>query len=194
MLGLPSERALLGHGVSTCATCDASFFRGQDVLVVGGGDSALEEAVLLSKFARRVTVVHRRDRLRASKILQDRARSNPKIAFEWNTEVVELLGAEGKKVTGARLRDTVSGALREVACDGVFVAIGHDPNTRLFQGQIELDAKGYIVLARGSETSVPGVFAAGDVHDFHYRQAITAAGSGCMAAMDVERFLEAHPR
>ena len=190
LLGLPSERALMGHGVSTCATCDGYFFRDKPIAVVGGGDSAMEEAIFLTKFASQVTVLHRRDRLRASKIMQDKAFANPKIAFEWNTELVEVKDVDRGVVTGAVVRDRETGASRELAVDGVFIAIGHTPNTGLFEGQIELDANGYIVAGNGARTSVPGVFACGDVQDHVYRQAITAAGTGCMAAIDAERYLE----
>jgi thioredoxin reductase (NADPH) len=189
MLGIPGERELLGHGVSTCATCDGFFFRNRELVVVGGGDSALEEAIFLTKFASKVTVVHRRGELRASKILQDRAFSNDKIDFVWNSVVREIVG-DGS-VEAVRLHDVSEGGDREMATEGVFVAIGHDPNTKLFEGQLEM-TEGYIVTSGGTTaTSVPGVFAAGDVVDFRYRQAITAAGMGCMASIDAERWLEA---
>lgn len=188
LLGLPSEMRLMGHGVSTCATCDGFFFREKELLVVGGGDSAVEEAIFLTKFATKVSIVHRRDQLRASKIMQDRAHSNSKVAFIWNTVLEDVLGDE--VVRGARLKNVKTGEVSDYKCDGVFVAIGHDPNTSLFTGQIELDDKGYIVTREGTATSVAGVFAAGDVQDHRYRQAITAAGSGCMAAIDAEKYLE----
>ena len=190
MLGVPGEKELLGHGVSTCATCDGFFFRDQELLIIGGGDSAMEEAIFLTKFASKVTVVHRRDTLRASKIMQERAMNHPKIDFIWDSVLTEIFG--NGKVAGARLKNVKTGAESEIAAGGVFVAIGHTPNTALFEGKLELSG-GYIVNKRdGTETSVPGVFAAGDVVDFRYRQAITAAGMGCMAAIDAERFLEAH--
>ncbi len=189
MLGLPSEQRLLGHGVSTCATCDGFFFRGHDIAIVGGGDSALEEANFLTKFADKVTVVHRRKELRASKIMQDRAFANPKIEFLWNSVIDDVVGEN--KVEGLRVRDTETTAVTTLPVTGFFVAIGHDPNTLLFRGQLELDEDGYIVTHAGTNTSVPGVFASGDVQDHVYRQAITAAGSGCMAAIDTERYLEA---
>ncbi len=189
MLDVPGEDRLLGHGVSTCATCDGFFFRSQHVVVVGGGDSALEEALFLTRFAAKVTVVHRRHQLRASRILQDRAFANPTIEFHWNAVVTEVVG-DGK-VTGVRLRDTVGGEPSELPVDGVFVAIGHEPNTAVLRGQLDLDTTGYVATSEGSRTNVDGVFVCGDVQDHVYRQAITAAGSGCMAAIDAERWLEA---
>jgi thioredoxin reductase (NADPH) len=188
MLGLPNEQRLLGHGVSTCATCDGAFFRDQHIAVVGGGDSAMEEALFLTRFASRVTVIHRRKELRASKIMQDRAFHNDKIDFVWDTVVADVLGEQ--RVEGLRLRNVVTGDESELPVTGLFVAIGHAPNTELFAGALEMDEAGYIVTHRGTRTSRPGVFAAGDVQDRTYRQAVTAAGSGCMAAIDAERWLE----
>jgi thioredoxin reductase (NADPH) len=191
-MNVPGEQELLGHGVSSCATCDGFFFRNQHIAVVGGGDSAMEEATFLTRFAESVTIIHRRDEFRASKIMADRALANPKIKVEWNSVVTEVLGDDGK-VVGVRLRDTVTGEERELDVTGVFVAIGHEPRSELFTGQIELDDAGYVVVdAPSTRTNVPGVFAAGDLVDHVYRQAITAAGTGCSAALDAERYVAAH--
>jgi thioredoxin reductase (NADPH) len=193
-LGLPSEKALVGRGVSSCATCDGAFFKDQPIAVVGGGDTALEEALFLTRFASEVTVVHRRDKLRASKIMQDKAHANPRIRFAWNSVVEEIADAAKGEVTGITLRSLTTGERAELPVHGVFVAIGHTPNTGLFANQLEMNPSGYILTHAGTRTSVPGVFAAGDVQDHVYRQAITAAGSGCMAAMDAEKYLEGVPQ
>ena len=193
MLGLDSERELLGHGVSTCATCDGFFFKDKELVVVGGGDSAVEEGIFLTKFASRVNLVHRRDALRASKILQDRAFANEKMNFIWDSKVVEILGDKESGVRGVKLKNVKTGEVTEKEAQGVFVAIGHNPNTTLFKGQLDMDDVGYLITKNGStETNIPGVFAAGDVQDSKYRQAVTAAGTGCMAALDAEKFLEEH--
>jgi len=191
LLGLDSERKLLGHGVSTCATCDGYFYRGKEVVVVGGGDTAAEDALFLTRYADQVNIVHRRDQLRASKIMQDRLFRNPKVKFLWNSLVSDVLDVERGEVTGIKLKDANTGDETIKNCHGVFIGIGHSPNTSLFRGQLEMNETGYLITHDGSRTNVPGVFAAGDVQDHIYRQAITAAGSGCMAAIDAERFLEA---
>jgi len=193
LIGLPSESKLMGRGVSTCATCDGFFFKDQNIMVVGGGDSAMEEALYLSRLGRQVQVVHRRDSLRASKIMQERALKNPKIEFIWDTAVEDVLDPSKGKVTAVRLKNLKSGAVWETPVDGLFVAIGHQPNTAIFKGQVELHPNEYVKVKAGTtQTSVPGVFAAGDVADFTYRQAVTAAGTGCMAALEAERYLEAN--
>ncbi len=187
-LGVPGEKRLSGHGVSWCATCDGFFFRDQDIAVIGGGDSAMEEATFLTRFAKSVTIVHRRDSLRASKIMQDRATSNPKIKFVWDSEVIEMLGDD--RTTGLRLRNVKTGAASTLPVTGIFVAIGHDPRSELFKGQLAFDQDGYLLVEQpSSRTEIPGVFACGDVVDRHYRQAVTAAGTGCVAALDAERWL-----
>ncbi|RYX97520.1 thioredoxin-disulfide reductase [bacterium] len=189
LLGLESERRLMGHGVSTCATCDGAFFKNKPIAVVGGGDSALEEAIFLTRFASKVYLIHRRDKLRASKIMQDKAAANPKIEFVWNSAIEEVVG--DKKVTAVKVKDVNNGETRDIELDGIFIAIGHTPNASLFTGQLDLDHQGYLhTPGKGAKTNIEGVFACGDVQDHVYRQAITAAGSGCMAAIDVERYLE----
>jgi thioredoxin reductase (NADPH) len=193
LLGLPSERQLMGHGVSTCATCDGYFFRGQEIAVVGGGDSAMEEANFLTRFASKVTLIHRRDSFRASKIMQDKVRANPKIELRMNSIVQDIKDTGAGEVSAVVVEDVATGAISEIPVVGVFVAIGHTPNTALFKHQLELDADGYIVTHDGSKTNIPGVFACGDVQDNIYRQAITAAGSGCMAALDAEHYLDGVP-
>ena len=193
-LGLPDEASLVGHGVSSCATCDGFFFKGKPIAVVGGGDTAMEEALFLTRFASQVTVIHRRDTLRASKIMQDKAFANPKITFEWNAEVESIADPAKGEVSAINIRNSQTGERKSLPVDGVFVAIGHTPNTSLFKGQLEMDATGYLVTHAGTRTSVPGVFAAGDVQDHIYRQAITAAGTGCMAAIDAEKYLEGVPQ
>ena len=193
LLGLDSEKELMGYGVSACATCDGFFFKKKEVLVVGGGDSAAEEAIFLTKFASKVTIVHRRDEFRASKIMVDRVLNNEKIDIMWNSAIEDIHGAKDTGVTGVKIKDTISGDLRDVSCDGIFMAIGHVPNTNIFKGQIDLDEKGYITTQPDTtNTNVSGVFACGDVQDQVYRQAITAAGTGCMSAIDAERWLEEH--
>ncbi|MDA2919599.1 thioredoxin-disulfide reductase [Desulfobacterota bacterium AH_259_B03_O07] len=193
LLGLDSEKILIGHGVSTCATCDGFFFKGKELVVVGGGDSAVEEGVFLTKFATKVSIIHRRDKLRASKILQDRAFKNSKLDFIWDSVVEEILGNKDEGVKGVRIKNVKTGEVATKECQGVFIAIGHNPNTQILKAQLEMNEAGYIVTKDGSTiTNVPGVFAAGDVQDQVYRQAVTAAGSGCMAALDAERFLEEH--
>ncbi len=191
LMGIESERKLLGHGVSTCATCDGAFFRNQEVIVVGGGDTAMEDATFITKFASKVYIVHRRDTLRASKIMQERAQKNPKISFIWDSTVEKIHDVDKKTVTGVTLRNLKTNQRTEMNCSGVFVAIGHQPNTEIFKGQIDVDEVGYIKLRHRTFTNIDGVFAAGDVVDHYYRQAVTAAGMGCMAAIDVERYLEA---
>lgn len=193
MLGLESERKLLGHGVSTCATCDGYFYRGKEVAVVGGGDTAAEDSLFLTRYANTVNIIHRRDQLRASKIMQDRLRRNEKIKFVWDTVVTDVLDPTTGEVTGVKLRNVKTGEEKLLPCHGLFIGIGHKPNTALFQGQLETDGLGYLITRNGSKTNIAGVFAAGDVKDPIYRQAITASGSGCMAAMDAEKFLEAEP-
>ena len=189
LLGLESESKLMGRGVSACATCDGFFFKDKEVIVVGGGDTAMEESLFLTKYASKVLVVHRRDQLRASSILQDRAQSNDKIQFIWNTTVNDINGVEGNEVTGVTLQNVLTGETTHKPIDGVFIAIGHTPNSQLFHGKIDVDENGYIETLNGSETNIEGVFACGDVQDPIYRQAVTAAGTGCMAAIDAERFL-----
>jgi thioredoxin reductase (NADPH) len=190
-IGLPKEQELSGYGVSACATCDGFFFKGKELAVVGGGDTAMEEATFLTKFATRVTVIHRRDQLRASKIMQAKAKNHPQISFIWNSAVVDIHGTKEKGVSGLRLRNVHTGEEVDFPCQGLFVAIGHEPNTKLFQGQLDMDKRGYLKTVAGStRTNVPGVFACGDVQDVVYRQAVTAAGTGCMAAIDAERWLE----
>jgi len=189
LLGLPSESELLGYGVSTCATCDGFFFRDQQIIVVGGGDTAMEEALFLTKFAEKVTVVHRRDELRASKIMADRALNHEKIEFIWDSVVTDILDPQKKSVEAVKLKNVKSGEETTLDVQGVFIGIGHKPNTEIFEGQLEMD-QGYVVIHDGSRTSVEGVFAAGDVHDRVYQQAVTAAGAGCQAAIDTEKFLE----
>jgi thioredoxin reductase (NADPH) len=191
-LGLPSEQALIGHGVSSCATCDGFFFSGKEIAVIGGGDSAMEEALFLTRFAGKVTLIHRREQFRASRIMLDRAIAHPKIAFMTNAVVQEVLGVEQKEVTGLRLHDTVTGVDSDLSVSGVFLGIGHIPNAAMFAGQLDLDEDGYIKTHSNVFTRIPGVFACGDVQDRRYRQAVTAAGTGCMAALEVEKFLEEH--